>query len=182
LLNFWDLQLLFCMLYKNWLPCKTGLLVEDELGMAVKVSPEELCGLFALFSNQVECVVLSACYSAPQAAAICKHIDFKFPDTPEHLIPVLKKREGVEILDSGPTLLITKKEKEMINIQVHLERRLNEGIYPGNLQIKRYWRILSFVTLCIIFYHLNLLQIYSLKKSPLYSSHASCLIFPSSFS
>jgi len=38
------------MLYKNWLPCKTeeflkdGLLVEDELGMAVKVSPEEFCG------------------------------------------------------------------------------------------------------------------------------------------
>jgi len=144
---------------------KDGLLVEDELGMAVKVSPKALSGLFALFSNQVECVVLSACYSAPQAAAIGKHIDyvigmkkeikdkaaiefsagfydalgagksvedafefgcngirFKFPDTPEHLIPVLKKREGVEILDSGPGLLISRREKEMVNIQVHLER------------------------------------------------------------
>jgi hypothetical protein len=142
-----------------------GLLVEDELGMAVHISEEALSGLFKLFSKQVECVILSSCYSAPQAAAICKHIDYvigmekdiedkaaiefsagfydalgagksveeafefgcngirlKFPDTLEHLIPVLKKREGVEILDSGPDLLITKREKEMVNIQVNLER------------------------------------------------------------
>jgi hypothetical protein len=52
----------------------------------------------------------------------CNGIYLKFPDTPEHLIPILKKREGVEILDSGPGLLITKREKEMVNIQVHLER------------------------------------------------------------
>ena len=51
-----------------------GLLVEDEIGNAVRISRKALAGLFQLFSDQVECVILSACYSAPQAAAISKHI------------------------------------------------------------------------------------------------------------
>ncbi|MGD2087148.1 MAG: CHAT domain-containing protein [Candidatus Aminicenantes bacterium] len=53
-----------------------GLLVEDELGMAVRISTKALAGLFDLFSDQVECVLLSACYSAPQSAAIGKHINY----------------------------------------------------------------------------------------------------------
>jgi hypothetical protein len=112
-----------------------GLIVEDEMRLAVPISAKALAGLFELFSSQVECVVLNACYSAQQAAAIKKHIDYvigmrkeikdsaaiefavgfydalgagrsveeafkfgcnailqKFPDLPEHLIPVLKKR------------------------------------------------------------------------------------------
>jgi hypothetical protein len=115
-----------------------GLLVEDELGMATPLSTEALSGLFKLFSNQVECVILNACYSEPQAAAISRHIDYvigmqmeikdkaalefavgfydalgagrsienafefgqnaiqlKFPDIPEHSIPVLKKRKNI---------------------------------------------------------------------------------------
>jgi hypothetical protein len=51
-----------------------GLVVEDEKGCAVRISTEALAGLFELFAEQVECVILSACYSAPQAAAISKHI------------------------------------------------------------------------------------------------------------
>ncbi|UCH97473.1 MAG: SIR2 family protein [Candidatus Aminicenantes bacterium] len=117
---------------------REGLLVEDELGMSVLISTKALSGLFELFSTRVECVILTACYSAPQAKAINKHIDyvigmrkeikdkaaiefavgfydalgagrsveeaFKFgcnaiqqvyPDLPEHLIPVLKKRKKV---------------------------------------------------------------------------------------
>jgi hypothetical protein len=120
-----------------------GLMVEDELGMAVRISAKALAGLFSLCSDQVECVVLGACYSAPQASAISKHINyvigmkkeikdkaaiefavgfydalgagkpvehaFKFgcnailqvyPDLPEHLIPLLKKRKGLENQDS----------------------------------------------------------------------------------
>ena len=119
---------------------KEGLLVEDELGMAVLISAKALSGLFELFSSQVECVILSACYSAPQANAISKHIDYvigmrrqikdkasiefavgfydalgagrsveeafkfgcnailqRYPDLPQHLIPVLKKRKDLEI-------------------------------------------------------------------------------------
>jgi hypothetical protein len=119
---------------------KEGLLVEDELGMAVLISAKALSGLFELFSSQVECVVLNACYSALQARAINKHINYvigmrkqikdkasiefavgfydalgagrsveeafkfgcnailqRYPDLPQHLIPVLKKRNDLEI-------------------------------------------------------------------------------------
>jgi formylglycine-generating enzyme required for sulfatase activity len=55
---------------------KDGLLVEDEIGSAVRIATESLAGLFELFSDQVKCVILSTCYSAPQAAAISKHIDY----------------------------------------------------------------------------------------------------------
>ncbi len=116
-----------------------GILVEDELGMAVRISVKALAGLFALCADQVECVILSACLSAPQATAISKHIHYVigmrkeiedkaavefavgfydalgagkpveqafefgcnailqvFPDLSEHLIPVLKKKKGLE--------------------------------------------------------------------------------------
>lgn len=53
-----------------------GLMVEDEMGYAVTVSKEALSGLFARFSGKVECVILSACFSNPQAEAISKHIDY----------------------------------------------------------------------------------------------------------
>jgi hypothetical protein len=112
-----------------------GLLVEDEMGSSATISSKALSQLFKLFSNQVECVVLSACYSERQTAAINKHIKYvigmrkeiadkaliefavgfydalaagrsieeafefgrsailaEFPDLPDHLIPVLKKR------------------------------------------------------------------------------------------
>jgi hypothetical protein len=55
---------------------KEGLLVEDESGMAKRISSEALAGLFELFSNKIECVILSACLSAPQANAISKHINY----------------------------------------------------------------------------------------------------------
>jgi hypothetical protein len=53
-----------------------GILVEDELGMAVRISAKALAGLFALCADQVKCVILSACLSAPQATAISKHINY----------------------------------------------------------------------------------------------------------
>jgi class 3 adenylate cyclase len=53
-----------------------GLMVEDEMGYAVTVSKEALSGLFERFSGKVECVILSACFSGPQAEAISKHIDY----------------------------------------------------------------------------------------------------------
>ncbi len=55
---------------------KGGILVEDELGMAVSISPGALSGLFKLFENQVECILLNACYSESQAKAISRHIDY----------------------------------------------------------------------------------------------------------
>jgi hypothetical protein len=144
-----------------------GLLVEDELGMAVHISVKALAGLFKLCSDQVECVILSACYSEGQAAAISEHIDYvigmrkeikdetaiefsvgfydaisagksveeafkfgcnailqRFPDSPEHLIPVLKKRKGLLKQGSGIGALIFNRKKEIKN------KRDNEEITP----------------------------------------------------
>lgn len=51
-----------------------GLVFEDETGAAKLVDAEALAGLFQLFSGQVECVILNACYSQVQAQAIAQHI------------------------------------------------------------------------------------------------------------
>lgn len=53
-----------------------GIMVEDDVGKAILVSAEALAGLFELFANQIECVLLNACYSTTQAAAINKHIKY----------------------------------------------------------------------------------------------------------
>jgi len=55
---------------------KEGLFVEDELGMPALIPSNALAGLFELFSSRIECVVLNACYSASQANAIGKHINY----------------------------------------------------------------------------------------------------------
>jgi hypothetical protein len=53
-----------------------GLAFEDETGQVQLVQPEALAGLFELLANDVECVILNACYSEIQASAIAKHIDY----------------------------------------------------------------------------------------------------------
>ncbi|WP_082127234.1 CHAT domain-containing protein [Calothrix sp. 336/3] len=52
-----------------------GLVLENKLGQMQLVSSESLAGLFELFEEHVECVVLNACYSEVQAEAIYQHID-----------------------------------------------------------------------------------------------------------
>lgn len=49
---------------------------EDKLGKIQPVQPSALAALFAIVNKQVNCVVLNACYSAIQADAIAKHIEF----------------------------------------------------------------------------------------------------------
>jgi hypothetical protein len=49
---------------------------ENELGKMHPIPPEALASLFALLSDQVNCVILNACYSAIQAQAIAEHIDY----------------------------------------------------------------------------------------------------------
>jgi hypothetical protein len=51
------------------------LCLEDKSGKIQPVSPEALAALFELVSNEVECVVLNACYSERQGAAIAQHIN-----------------------------------------------------------------------------------------------------------
>ncbi len=137
--------------------------MEDEIGSVVRISTEALAGLFELFSGQVECVILSACFSAPQAVAISNHIDYvigmrkeikdkaavgfavgfydglgagksveeafkfgcnaiqqMFPDLPEHLIPVLKRKKGLEKQNNGVEK-ITKRKKQKVNIRICIE-------------------------------------------------------------
>jgi hypothetical protein len=52
-----------------------GLILEDNFGNQQLVSTQALAKLFDLFQQQVECVLLNACYSKEQAAAIHQHID-----------------------------------------------------------------------------------------------------------
>jgi len=53
-----------------------GIAFEDETGQTKLVSAEALAGLFELFADTAECVVLNACYSEIQAGAIAQHIDY----------------------------------------------------------------------------------------------------------
>jgi hypothetical protein len=55
---------------------ETGLLLEDEVGKAKLVDEAALAGLFALFAEQVNCVILNGCYSEVQAQAIAQHIPY----------------------------------------------------------------------------------------------------------
>lgn len=51
-----------------------GLAFEDESSGIKWVDADALAGLFELFADQLECVVLNACYSAIQAQAICQFV------------------------------------------------------------------------------------------------------------
>ncbi|HEX8245809.1 MAG TPA: CHAT domain-containing protein [Longimicrobium sp.] len=53
-----------------------GVFLEDEAGNACEVPPDALADLFATVDRRVECVVLNACYSQPQARAISAHVPF----------------------------------------------------------------------------------------------------------
>lgn len=53
----------------------TGLIFEDDSGRSQFVNAQALANLFELFADQVKCVVLNACYSKVQAAAIVAHVD-----------------------------------------------------------------------------------------------------------
>lgn len=49
---------------------------ENQIGETLPIQPEALAALFEQFANQVNCVVLNACYSELQAKAIAKHIEY----------------------------------------------------------------------------------------------------------
>lgn len=53
-----------------------ALCFEDKLGDTLPVQPNALAALFEQFTEQVNCVVLNACYSEVQANAIAKHINY----------------------------------------------------------------------------------------------------------
>lgn len=55
---------------------QSGIVVEDDGGMSKLISNEALAQLFALCADHVECVLLNACYSEVQAAAIAQHINY----------------------------------------------------------------------------------------------------------
>jgi hypothetical protein len=53
-----------------------GLVLEDGQGQAQLVSTAALARLFELFADQVQCVLLNACYSQIQGQAIAQHIPY----------------------------------------------------------------------------------------------------------
>lgn len=55
---------------------EAGLVFEDESGQPKSIAAAALAGLFSQFADQLQCVVLNACYSEAQAIAIAQHIPF----------------------------------------------------------------------------------------------------------
>ena len=53
-----------------------GIALEDAAGKAKIVSGAALGGLFELFGEHIECVLLNACYSEAQADEILKHVPY----------------------------------------------------------------------------------------------------------
>ncbi len=53
-----------------------ALCFENQMGKRHLVEPEALSALFEQFADYVNCVLLNACYSKTQAAAISKHINY----------------------------------------------------------------------------------------------------------
>ncbi len=53
-----------------------GIVLEDNDGKTRFVSTEALANFFELFTDEVECVVLNACFSEVQAKAIVQHIPY----------------------------------------------------------------------------------------------------------
>jgi len=49
---------------------------ENQVGGIHPIEPDALASLFEQFANQVNCVILNACYSEVQALAIAKHIKY----------------------------------------------------------------------------------------------------------
>jgi hypothetical protein len=55
---------------------REGIFLEDATGSAHHLPPEALDALFAALPREVECVVLNACFSEPQARAISAHVSY----------------------------------------------------------------------------------------------------------
>jgi tetratricopeptide (TPR) repeat protein len=53
-----------------------GLMFEDATGSPQLMSSRAIANLFSLFADQIECVMLNACYSVTQADAIAQHIPY----------------------------------------------------------------------------------------------------------
>ena len=54
---------------------EAGIAFENKTGKTQLVGSKALAGLFKLFADTVECVLLNACYSETQAQSIAQYID-----------------------------------------------------------------------------------------------------------
>lgn len=52
------------------------IIVEDNNGVGKEIPPKAIGNLFELFSDDIHCVILNACYSESQAQEISKHIPY----------------------------------------------------------------------------------------------------------
>ena len=55
---------------------ESGLVFEDEIGNTKLIDGTALAGLFGLFADQIQCVVLNGCYSEVQAQAITQYVPY----------------------------------------------------------------------------------------------------------
>lgn len=54
----------------------TGIILETDQGEEHNISGDALANLFEQFKQQIECIVLNACYSEVQAQAIAQNINY----------------------------------------------------------------------------------------------------------
>lgn len=52
------------------------IILEDEVGNGKEIPPKAIGNLFELFAEDINCVILNACYSESQAQEISKHISY----------------------------------------------------------------------------------------------------------
>jgi tetratricopeptide (TPR) repeat protein len=70
---------------------EAGLVFEDESGQPKLIDAVALAGLFKLFAGKLQCVVLNACYSEFQAAAIAQYIPYVIG-----MSQAIEEREAIE--------------------------------------------------------------------------------------
>jgi hypothetical protein len=54
---------------------KGEIILQDERGLSCPVKNEDIIKTFSILKSNIKCVILSACYSEPQAAALSEYID-----------------------------------------------------------------------------------------------------------
>jgi hypothetical protein len=136
-----------------------ALCFEGQMGETHPIQPDALAALFEQFADQVNCVVLNACYSEIQANAIAKHIDYivgmnqaiddkaaiafsigfyqalgagraveeayqlgcvqiRLQGVPEHLIPVLVKKELVQLPKNYGIKILSPSREEPTTVKI----------------------------------------------------------------
>ncbi|AUJ69331.1 EamA family transporter [Pseudoalteromonas sp. NC201] len=209
-----------------------GLAFEKEDGNSHLISGEALSGLFKLFSDNVKCVILNACYSEAQANSIVEHIEsvigmkkeigdeaaiefavaiydalgagkniefafelgcvaLQMANIPEHLTPILKKKDGRSAGNSVVKAEVIERKKAGCTLKNNIEKNKESRAFSPS-QISDNYMLSGFLItlLASFFWGLgNTITRWSMAKLPNASYEitfvkyisASCFLFAVGF-